>query len=152
MTRGGKREGAGRKKTLCEIERLNVGVRCQQLWRQEIEARLKVDVAVATECIAEEQAIARAIRPNARKEWLEVHGDRHSHDVASGLAAQQKLERNEEPNRILTIPLRNPKGKRDQIIAKVASEESVTSRITISKRFVDECWKEYRRYQKMAED
>ena len=136
MPRGGRRPGAGRKRTLSGQERLVVGVHCERLLQDEWEAAKQKAIELATPAIREEWGKARAIPVAERKKWIGSFADKDHRDNV-------EMALDEERGTTVTpIRVRRPKGVRKDIINQVADERGV------SLRMVETCWKEYRALQK----
>jgi hypothetical protein len=153
MPRGGKRPGAGRKPRLTELERLRVGALCERLHRNERQAALSEDIREATYNVQDEfnDGIISQIPLSKRKEFAESEiGQIFQDEVRFALALDQGLSPEEaeeaHPPRQLHVSSRRPKGVRREIISAVAES------LSIPEWLVDECWQDFRWYQKDAGD
>lgn len=136
MPRGGKREGAGPKPTLSDLERIGVAARYEKYWHKLADANLYDAVDAAT---------ANVRKEHKRLEDGKIHSfDEHNDDVRNALSLDRGLswDSDEIPSPYLHVRGKRPKGVRKELLAKVAKE------FGISARMVESCVKEYRSLQK----
>ena len=155
--RGGRREGAGRKRVLDEWERLAVGGRCEEVWREMSEdARLK-HVSARTTHVQAVWDEARAIPVSERRKWIKSHAFRdYLEDVEFALQSDDGISPPEneagevEPgieiraDRLLDVTVPRLKGYRQDIIDRIAADETRLRGHDVSSNLVKLCWKEFR--------
>ena len=73
MPRGGKRNNAGRKPVLDQMERWDVGSRCEELWRAEWDAAKQAAMAAATANVSVLYEIANAVPIPERETWIRLN-------------------------------------------------------------------------------
>ena len=132
--RGGRRDGAGRRPVLTEMERIAVGARCERLWLEEREVGENAAIASATRNLRAEHREAANVPVSERAAWIKANRLDHEENVEEALQLDRVI--------LQRVIGKRPKGKRKAIIAQVASERN------ISKRLVKTCWKESRRIRK----
>lgn len=143
MGRGGRRENAGRRPVLDDLDRISVGAHCERLSRRALDARIDTEIAARTSTVSMEHDKVRDTPVGDRAKWLRStasldHGD----NVRWALQTDQGIDVEEvDPTRMLTIPpLPRPK---DGLRGEIATE--VAKKWNISQRLVLECWSEYRK-------
>jgi hypothetical protein len=148
---GGKRAGAGRKKTLDAWERLEVGMRCEALWN---EAKTQASDNSSAKFHAQsdiDQTYKRAqsVPIPQRAAWIaSEQGQQYLDDVEVerlALAGMLDSSRLVQAPRLFAIPHRRPYGRRSSIVSQIAVEESANRSLPISQHLVRECWEEVRR-------
>jgi uncharacterized protein YifE (UPF0438 family) len=93
--------------------------------------------------VSKEWTKAKNISIEKRKKWLESEeGQNYLDDVNFALQADQNLDDEEDPVRVLQINPKRPKGHRERIMKEVSQKYS------ISERMVETCWKKYRSFEK----
>lgn len=164
MSRGGKREGAGRNPDIDPALRLPIGAKIQSLLgeaqaeKNREERRKAVDPRLADEWSMPAKLSIEWARKNDvsltdrdeegrlvyRKAWYESpDGKLYQEDVKTALREIQGIQDDKiEPNRFRQIPVKRIKGQRKEIIRKVAAEEG------ISESMAEQCLKEFRRFLK----
>lgn len=151
MARGGKREGAGRIAALDDVfTRLAIGGRCEGLWREacsqklaETQSRLTVGVSNLWQTARDLPVAERQQRK--KKQWAPVSED-YRDSIDSALREDLGVDASdaEEPNRLLTVATKRPKGPATDIINFIAQDETTKRGIKISTHMVKRCWAEFR--------
>lgn len=147
--RGGSRLNAGRKPLLTNLERLWVGVQCEDAFRAAAQAKqqAEVDRVFAQSDYAAVIAKVQAIPVHLRFAWLQSEEfEQHRDDVEleSHAIAGTDMDEGQAAPRIVTIPPQKPTGVRRNIIATVAEDWSKRIGKPISKSTVTRCWEEAR--------
>jgi len=146
MSKGGVRTGAGRPKgstKLSFMKCLQVGMDCEQAWRELVQISIKNALREINNNVSKEWTKAKNISIEKRKKWLESEeGQNYLDDVNFALQADQNLDDEEDPVRVLQINPKRPKGHRERIMKEVSQKYS------ISERMVETCWKKYRSFEK----
>lgn len=160
---GGKRPGAGRRRTLDDLDREMIGEFCEALWIQEGRAAYETWAArnpVLQEDIAQYEASA------CRNRHLleQVKHQRMSGRENANLDAQVKRARKDVDRArkelvasatggywkdpASSVPLhsifRRPRGRRDQIIRAAIAKWAAEFGMALSPRMVKLCWDQYR--------
>lgn len=164
MPSGGKRPGAGRKRGRDDFYRLDVGSRCEALWREVHGNVFDQKFAAENPLYLAKVARARAVPIGKRSPMnpaLERALGRHKKSVKEAIDDDATLHGTvgkawrvqpikmpwlkltpSEIKRAIKIP--RQKGKRREILQQVAREESERRGRPIKVSMVDKCWKEYR--------
>lgn len=147
--KGGKREGAGRKRKLDAFERMILGSQCEkrfsQLWEEAREKhwRERLGMAELHALQAEGQAAAvagRGVFSNS------IEGREHAELVDQAIRNVRKTpDFVEVVSRIFSRPAPRPKGVKAAICRAVAEEYGAKWALTdLGPRYVQRCWDEYR--------
>jgi len=153
MPRGGARKKPGPKPKLEWIDKISVGARFEELWREKKLANEIAAVSAATETVAVEWSKVQAIPVSERKKWLASAAyDDHVENVEYALQQDQGLQDHETPSRIVQIKPKRLNGLRKQIIAEVATLESFERGVEITPRMVETCLKEFRKLEQELRD
>ena len=154
--RGGPRPGAGRPKgsrKLRGLARWAIGGHCEEIWREAQRAATDEAVAKATKHFRKEMAYVDAVPLDERTAWLASCAyEDHKDNVRFALQTDQGLDDDQEPARYITVVAKRPMGLKDEIIKKVAAEESAKHGIDIAPRYVKTCWSEFRKMQQSLRD
>jgi hypothetical protein len=146
-THGGRRAGAGRKPVLTYLQQINVGAECERLWR---EAAEKTALAPYEKCADES-----GIRDEQRRLTdipIQLRATKQANPPGSVLMTvgeileevSQEIDKALPHGRVISIPLRRPKGQRAVVIAHAIDWCRQTYGVNITQRRVDDCWKLYR--------
>jgi hypothetical protein len=116
---------------------------CEQAWRELVQISIKNALREINNNVSKEWTKAKNISIEKRKKWLESEeGQNYLDDVNFALQADQNLDDEEDPVRVLQINPKRPKGHRERIMKEVSQKYS------ISERMVETCWKKYRSFEK----
>ncbi|GGK28212.1 hypothetical protein [Salinarimonas ramus] len=159
---GGARSNAGRKPVLEPLQRVLVGAWCQQIqdaasaaaadsrMRNEVLQRWKsaepslsdIDIwAYFIEHWANIQRLAKEGKlPEGFTRTQEFEDDQLEHEVAEFRNRRKLL------GSVQKRVLKRPKGIRNSIIAEISRRASEEFGVLVTRRLVDECWKEYRKH------
>ena len=127
MPRGGKREGAGRKLQLNEMERLRVVAHYKRLWREAEQEKLEKEITEAT----------KHVKAEMRSAIRETGVARIDHDdLLDALRLDQHVSDDENPSPNIHVSIKRLWGERSRIIEEVAKAHGIERRMV--KRCVDE--------------
>ena len=169
---GGKRQGAGRKPILTDMQRLRVGLWCEEAQLEQIKdyARGRMrhgaerrairagDIDSADELWIRLEELQARMRKRAIEGRLppdlyakeEGFEDVDLNDDAIELRSLRYNASNfpEDKGRrgLLIAENVRPKGLRSKILREVSAKASAAFGVAVTARLVDECWKEYRRH------
>ena len=151
MARGGKREGAGRIAALDDVfARLAIGGRCEGLWREAYSQKLAETQAQLTVGVSKLWQTARDVpiaerQQRQKKQWAPVSED-YQDSIDSALREDLRVDASDanEPNRLLTVATKRPRGPAMDIIRFIAQDETAKRGIKISTHMVKRCWAEFR--------
>jgi hypothetical protein len=168
--RGGRREGAGRKRTLTDIELWAVGARCEALLRSAKLERLHRAKAQATCNVSEIWKEADSIPVPDRAQWMQSEAfEDYQEEVRIALRADAGMKEapliddtddldayidshesyeDQDPPRLIAIIATRPKGLSKKIIAQVSMEETIRRGQPISPRRVKAAWDAFRALEK----
>ena len=146
--RGGKRQGAGRKPTLSELDRLAVGAEANsRIWRAtEAWVRARVEAKHERYNLKEKSTRVRSIPLPERKRWSQHSEDDGStagdavYDVRDAIGAWMR----DGSKKVIVSPGRAGYGLRREIITAVSADWSRKRGRSISPRLVERCLEEYR--------
>jgi hypothetical protein len=169
MPSGGRRNGAGRKQILDELQRFAIGAECEAIWQSSLEKNKEAAIEADTENrpkLSELQRYIQAIPLHQRQNFLGqwYNGDRENlppdaeeysqlqDDADSERRERAGLEGVEFDNAPLPILQRisfkvplGPKSHSPIVMRVLESEQARHPNTKISARFVVSCWTEYRR-------
>jgi hypothetical protein len=151
---GGAGRGQGRKKILTVLgymDAIDVGSTCEDLWRRlsERKARTEFREQQHVKRIRQEQALIISFRrssPEIRepiREFVSEEIDEILDDARHDAGVPTPKFK-----RLVNIPLKRPKGKREWVKRVVARLARRAYRIAISPRRVEDRWKEYRKSER----
>jgi hypothetical protein len=125
------------------MDKIAVGGQCERLWGEAARdnARDSAGLVELQKSWKRAQDVPVHERTRIGKLWHEEQSD----DVEGTLAEHGR-------ERLVTVPVKRPKGLRQNIKERVAAEETSRRGITITPRMVDECWKEFRALQKRLDN
>jgi hypothetical protein len=153
VSRGGKREGAGRKPKLNHTERIRLGSLCetrfQGLWAHARQKRWEERPGVSE--LHQLQSRFRSIRTKDRKSFrLSAEGRELSEDVEFSIREiRQTPDFVEETNRFFTLTAPRPKSVKAGICEALAREFGEKWNLPeLGPRYVQRCWDEYRAFEK----
>lgn len=136
--RGGARPRSGRKSKLTKLQALMVGERYEALWLKAAtdQAMARYERDTTTKMVRQEQA---------RADLIPTRGRRMNEDITESIDEIICGRR-------VSIPVFRPYGVKAEIVSKVVGwcKDEYEQIITPSK--ANECWKEYRRFQKWAKN
>lgn len=139
MTRGGSREGSGRKAQISGLQALQVGGYCEALWEQAAvdQALARYEALPSTKDIRAEQSRTDLIPPPIRRRARGALSDiTESIDEITGGA------------RRVTLPILRPYGAKEEIITKAVTWCQEQFGRPISRSKAVECWKQFKRFQR----
>jgi len=153
MPRGGRREGAGRRRRLSLLERVRIGARCERLWRAAHSEALRDLLDSKTEQARHQWRKAQEIPIHQRNRWLKSQdGEDYVEDVRGAMQEDQGIDLvddDADPSPVISVDLKFPRGERQAIIKRVSAEMSDELGRLIGPGAVDKCWKEFRRLERL---
>jgi len=135
---GGKRKGAGRKPALPLHQRLLIGAECEQKWI----------------ALAQRKAIEKYKRTPRGRRISDIQAGAHQISLQFRRKNHPRLEEISDDidfevgnrGRYISLPVCRPRsGDRATIIKEVARQCCAEFGRLFTDRFIDECWREYRR-------
>lgn len=153
MSRGGKREGVGRRRNLDQLDRIHLGSVCetrfQNLWNEARQKRWEERLGVRE--LHQLQARFRSIRTEDRKSFrVSAEGHELSEDIELSIREIRRTpDFVEETNRFFTLTAPRPKGVKASICEALACEFGEKWNLPeLGPRYIQRCWDEYRAFEK----
>jgi hypothetical protein len=153
VSRGGRREGAGRKRLLDHTERMRLGSLCETrfktLWEEARENHWGARPGVGE--LHQLHADFRSVRPQDRGSFrTSEEGREHGELVEQAIRDIRRTpDFVEEANRFFTLTAPRPKGVKASICEAIANEFSARWHLPqLGPRYVQRCWDEYRAFEK----
>lgn len=151
MSRGGVREGAGRKPVLTPMQMIAVGGECERRFRQEWE-RARQTAWDEKPAVKEVHALQAEVRAGVKEHgpafWHSAEGRELRETVEQAIREIRRTpDFVEHTNRVFTLTAPRPKGVKANICKAVAAEFSQEWGVSLSPRNVQTCWDQFRAFE-----